>query len=71
MSKTEIMAELAHLSAQDLAEVRAWLDRLALDRSVAKSPAATPRIRSPRLAKPAQAKEFIKQVRELPSHAGV
>jgi hypothetical protein len=65
MSKTEIMAELAHLSPQDLAEVRAWLDRLA-DKK-ASSPAA--RIRSPRLANRAQAKHFIKQVTELPPHA--
>ncbi|HEV8608392.1 MAG TPA: hypothetical protein VGQ99_23870 [Tepidisphaeraceae bacterium] len=72
MSKTEIMAELAHLSPQDLAEVRAWLDRLARDKGASRSgPSAAPRIRSPRLANPAQAKDFIKQVRELPPHAGV
>ena len=65
MGKTEIMAELAHLSPQDLAEVRAWLDRLAVDKK-ASPPVA--RIRSPRLANPAQAKHFIKQVTELPPH---
>jgi hypothetical protein len=63
MSKTEIMAELAHLSSLDLAEVRAWLDQLVLDKNPSPS---TTRIRSPRLAKPAQAKQFTKQVTELP-----
>jgi len=72
MSKTEIMAELAHLSPQDLAEVRAWLDRMALDKSASGSgQTPTPRIGSPRLANPAQAKDFIKQVRELPARAGL
>jgi len=69
MSKAEIMAELAHLSAQDLAEVRAWLDRLAQDKSVEKSSTVAPRVRSPRLANPSQSKDFVKQVRELPPHA--
>src|SRR5947208_2553251 len=53
MSKTEIMAELAHLSPDDLAEVRAWLERQALDKTSA-SARPSPRIRSPRLANPAQ-----------------
>jgi len=66
------MAELAHLSAQDLAEVREWLERLSRERAT--SPAASappPRMRSPRLAKPAQYRDFIKQVTELPPHAAV
>jgi hypothetical protein len=74
MSKAEIMAELAHLSAEDLADVRAWLDQLALEKAVSKAdrPAAmTARIRSPRLAKPAQAADFIKQVSELPANAAL
>jgi len=73
MSKTEIIAELAHLSPQELAEVRAWLDRLPLDKSASMSGTATPaaHIRSPRLAKPAQFRDFIKQVTELSPHAGL
>lgn len=68
MSKTEIMAELAHLSPDDLAEVRAWLERQALDKTSA-SARPSPRVRSPRLANPAQRRDFIKQVMELRSHA--
>jgi hypothetical protein len=45
MSKTEIIAELAHLSPQDLAEVRAWLDRLADKKaSVSRSHSLCPQI---------------------------
>ena len=68
MSKTEIIAELTHLSPQDLAEVRAWLERQTLDKTSAPT-RSTPRIRSPRLANPAQGRDFFKQVTELGSHA--
>jgi len=74
MSKAEILAELAHMSAEDLADVRAWLDRLALEKSVTKLGAAgtaAARMRSPRLANPAQAADFIKQVTELPADAAL
>jgi hypothetical protein len=74
MSKAEIIAELAHLSPQDLADVRAWLDRLSLDKTASTSGKAgtvSARIRSPRLAKPAQATDFTKQVTELSPHAGL
>jgi hypothetical protein len=72
MSKAEIMAELAHLSAEDLADVRAWIDQLALEKTVSVASGATAgtaRIRSPRLAKPAQAADFAKQVSELSANA--
>jgi hypothetical protein len=74
MSKAEIIAELAHLSPQDLADVRAWLDRLSLDKTASTSGpagAATARIRSPRLANPGQSTDFTKQVMELSPHAAL
>jgi hypothetical protein len=75
MSKTEIMAELAHLSPQDLAEVRAWLDRqLMSPESIVTFRGVDgecPRIRTPRLADPARAADFIKQVTELAPDASV
>ena len=74
MSKAEIIAELAHLSAEDLADVRAWLDRVALEKSVTtpvESQRVASRIRSPRLATPAQAGDFVKQVTELSTDAAL
>ena len=74
MGKTEIMAELAHLSPEDLAEVRAWLDAIAREngsQNVMKSARPAPRLRTPRLANPAQAADFRKQVTEQPAHAAV
>ena len=66
MSKTEIIAELAHLSPEDLAEVRAWLDHLPLEKTAVKAEGTQPvRIRTPRLANRAQAGDFIKHVTEL------
>jgi hypothetical protein len=72
MSKTEIIAELTQLSPEDLADVRSWLDRLMLKKSMsagAHSRVAAPRIRSPRLANPARSVDFIKHVTELPADA--
>jgi len=67
MGKTEIMQELARLSPQDLAEVRAHLDRLARDNGTPADAAPagsrdSARIRSPRLANRSQTRDFIKQV---------
>ena len=62
------------MSAEDLADVRAWLDRLALEKSVTKleeAGTAAARIRSPRLANPGQGADFIKQVTELPADAAL
>jgi len=70
MSKAEIIAELAHLTPQDLAEVRAWLDRFAPQEPTGDSITSKNRpvhIRSPRFAHPAQTRDFIKQVTELPA----
>jgi hypothetical protein len=74
MGKTEIIAELAHLSPEDLADVKAWLDRVALAKTVTKTGRAAitvARIHSPHLADPAQATDFKKQVTELPAHAAI
>jgi hypothetical protein len=74
MGKAEIIAELAHLSPEDLAYVREWLDQLALHKAASKAnerPRVNARIRSPRLAKPAQATDFTKQVMELSANAAV
>ncbi|MEX0775728.1 MAG: hypothetical protein WD042_08460 [Phycisphaeraceae bacterium] len=62
MSTAEIIAELPRLSAAELALVQAKLREL-----VEPSPALPrgPRIHSPRLAQPQQAKDFTKQVVEL------
>jgi hypothetical protein len=74
MGKTEIIEALARLSPQDLAEVRARLDQLARDKSAAaagqhpsSSAPGSARIRTPHLAKPSQAPDFIKQV--ISAHA--
>jgi hypothetical protein len=68
------MAELAQLSAEDRAEVRAWLNRLTPE--ICRPHAAdlanpAPRLRSPRLADPAKAADFAKQVTELPANASL
>lgn len=65
MSKAEIIEELAHLSPEDLAEVKAWLDRVAPDKTIAKADQRGPsnaRIRTPRLANRAQSADFTKLV---------
>ena len=61
MSIAEIIAELSRLSPQDRAAVQARLDELSGVQQTAKSPATLARIHSPRLAKPAQSRDFIKQ----------
>jgi hypothetical protein len=74
MSKDALMAELAQLSPQELAEVRAWIDHIAPgSRASAAAPAGhgAARLRSPRLADPAQAGDFKKQVTELPTNAAL
>lgn len=74
MGKTEIIAELSNLTAEDLADVRAWIDRIVPDKTGArteKRAMVTAQIRTPRLANPAQAADFIKQVREMPANASI
>jgi hypothetical protein len=62
MSTAEIIAELPRLTAAELAQVQAKLRELVEpSRDVSRSS----RIHSPRLARPEQAKDFIKQVVEL------
>jgi hypothetical protein len=69
MSTAEIIAELPRLSSAELAQVEAKLRELIEStRATAqrKSGAANPaRIHSPRLARPEQSKDFVKQVVEL------
>ena len=67
MSTAEIIAELPRLSAAELAEVQAKLSELVAPASAQPGPvgARSPRIHSPRLAHPAQSKDFVKQVVEL------
>jgi hypothetical protein len=62
MSTAEIIAELPRLTAEELALVQAKLRELVEPRRPVLQP---PQIRSPRLARPEQAKDFIKQVLEL------
>jgi hypothetical protein len=72
MSKTEILAELAQLSPEDLVEVRESLDRLLFKKApleLNKPRNSAPRLRSPRLAHPSQAGDFAKQITELPADA--
>jgi hypothetical protein len=74
MSKTEIIAELAHLSAEERAEIRESLDRLEGQTTVSKSdavPARVARIHSPRLADASKSSDFIKSVVELPTSASL
>jgi hypothetical protein len=59
MSTAEIIAELSRLSAEELAEVQVKM------RELVEAGRAVPRMHSPRLARPEQAKDFIKQVVEL------
>jgi hypothetical protein len=75
MSTAEIIAELPRLSAVELAQVEAKL------RELIESPRATAqtmtsaakpaRIHSPRLARPEQSKDFVKQVVELSPDAAL
>jgi hypothetical protein len=74
MSKTEIIAELARLSPEDLSEVRAWLDQRSGEKAAPKAgdtSSAAPHIRSPRLANRAQSAAFAKQITELSSNAAL
>ena len=74
MSKAEIIAELAQLTPEDLADIRAWLDCIAGEKSAAGAVIASTRaarIRSPRLADPAKAADFKKDVTELTAHAPI
>ena len=59
MSAAEIIAELPRLSAEELAQVQAKLRELV---APARQIPQRPRIHSPRLAHPAQAKDFVKQI---------
>ena len=73
MGEAEVIRELDQLSAEELAEVRARLDELARRQSNGNGNASTSRasarVRSPRLANPAQSRDFVKHVTELPSNA--
>jgi len=62
MSAAEIIAELPRLNVEELALVRAKLRELAEPSGDLHQP---PRIHCPRLARPEQSKDFIKQVLEL------
>jgi hypothetical protein len=62
MSTAEIIAELPRLSEAELAQVQAKLRELVEPTRNIPQP---PRIHSPRLARPEQSKDFIKQVVEL------
>ncbi len=68
MSTAEIIAELPRLSEAELAEVQAKLRELFEAKHGAPRPM---HVRSPRLARPEQSKDFIKQVSELASNAQV
>ena len=69
MSTAEIIAQLPRLSSAELAQVQDKLRELVESNRAANnpSPAAIPprRIQSPRLARYAQSKDFVKQVVEL------
>lgn len=68
MSAAEIIAELPRLTAAELAEVQAKLRELELKRDAAASKTPAPRtaqVRTPRLARPEQSKDFVKHVVEL------
>ena len=62
MSTAEIIAELPRLSEAELALVQAKLRELA---GPARTIPQPPRIHTPRLARPEQSKDFVKQVVEL------
>ena len=68
MSSAEIIAELSRLSPAELALVQAKLRELVEPtRSVIQADptlAQFPRVRSPRLARPEQSKDFVKQIVE-------
>ena len=68
MSTAEIIEQLPHLSPAELAQVQAKLRELVDPAPPAGRPnprAAQPtRIQSPRLARPEQSKDFIKQILE-------
>jgi hypothetical protein len=73
MSTAEIIAQLPRLSAAELAQVEAKLREL-MEQSRGRTqtnsgPTNPPRIHSPRLAHPEQAKDFLKQVVELSPNA--
>ena len=68
MSAAEIIAELPRLSSAELAQVEAKLRELT---DSARTTIHLPRIYSPRLAHPEQAKDFVKQVEELAPDAKV
>ena len=73
MGKAEVIRELDQLTAEELAEVRARLDELAHRQSNGNGNASASRasahMRTPRLANPAQSRDFVKHVTELPRHA--
>jgi hypothetical protein len=65
MSKAEIIAELAQLSPEDLADVQSFLDRLTQQRVIAKPAAVAeraPLLRSPRLADHTTSADLKKQI---------
>jgi len=71
MSTAEIIAELPRLSAEELAQIQAKLRELVEPKrnAVQSSPGTVRRILSPRLARPEQSKDFIKQIVELAPNA--
>jgi hypothetical protein len=68
MSAAQIIAELPHLSATELAQVEAKLREL-ISSPPTRRGTNPPRIHSPRLAHPDQSRDFIKQVVELSGDA--
>jgi hypothetical protein len=66
MSTAEIIAELPRLTAEELAQVQAKLQELSQPGG---NVPRLPRIHSPRLARPEQAKDFIKRIVEIASDA--
>lgn len=68
MSAADIIKELARLTPDELQAIRVKLDELTASH---RAPLRPDRIASPRLVDPARAKDFQKQVTELPGHAKV
>ena len=68
MSTAEIIAELPHLSPDELARVQAKLRELV---GPSREIARLTRISSPRLVHPEQSKDFVKQIVELPPDASL